>query len=175
MYQVGEYMIYGNHGVCKVIEIGNLPFSDFDEEKIFYTLQPIYTGSGKIFTPVENGKVKTRRLLTQEEALHLIDEAEGIEPILIADEKNRERRYKEALHSCDDRLIIAMIKTIQARRQSRIAQGKKSMALDEKYLLLAEETLYHELEIVLDETMDQVKERLESKLGEDSSIHPVAL
>lgn len=42
------------------------------------------------------------------------------------DEKKREEAYRNAIHSCDARELVKIIKTIYLRRQSRIEEGKKN-------------------------------------------------
>ena len=43
MFKVGEYVVYGMNGVCRVEEIGPMPLSGMDSDKIYYTLLPLYT------------------------------------------------------------------------------------------------------------------------------------
>ena len=71
MYEIGQLIVYGNEGVCRVEEIGTPKISGVDKHRDYYTLAPIYR-EGKVFTPVDS-KVFMRPVITREEALALID------------------------------------------------------------------------------------------------------
>lgn len=98
-----------------------------------------------------------RRILTKTEAMELIDGITKIDSLWIADEKTRELQYKEMFRKCDCRELVRIIKTIYARKQARLAEGKKVTTQDEKYFHMAEEALYGELAISLGMTKDEVK------------------
>ncbi|MCD8083479.1 MAG: CarD family transcriptional regulator, partial [Clostridiales bacterium] len=77
-------------------------------------------------------------------------------------EKMREERYRECLKTCDPRDWIKIIKTLYLRRLERTAQGKKITSTDEKYLHMAEDYLYSELQIPL----EIPKEKMETYITE---------
>ena len=53
MFQKGDYIIYGNTGVCQVKDIC-IPdgISSDSNDKLYYRLAPVY-GSGTIYIPVD--------------------------------------------------------------------------------------------------------------------------
>ncbi|MDO5291325.1 MAG: CarD family transcriptional regulator [bacterium] len=164
MFKIGEYIIYGNAGVCRVKDITTMDVTGVEKNKLYYELSPVYISGSKVFTPVNNEKVIMRPVITKQETLDLIDEILGIEELWIPDERVREQTYKEALRSCDCRELIKIIKTLYERKQERIEDGKKATAVDDRYLKSAEEYLYGELAIALDMDRDQVKEYIEKRV-----------
>lgn len=162
MYQIGDLIIFGNKGVCRVESVGFL--EEADNNKLYYTLVPYLSNSGKIYTPVDNDKVIMRPLLTKEEAFNLIDDINNIETLWVPNEKGRENEYKEAIKKCDCRELIKIIKTIYLRKQARLTNGKKVLAIDNKYYKIAEDNLYGELSIALNISMDEVKELILNKI-----------
>ena len=158
MYLVGEYIVYGTSGVCKVEAIGPMQMSGVSKDKLYYTLAPLYSKGSKVFTPVDNDKVVMRPVLTKEEAEELIAQIPSIELLWVADEKRREDIYKSALRTCDCKEWIKIIKTLYLRKMSRIAEGKKVTVSDGKYLHMAEERLYEELALALEMDKDEVVE-----------------
>ena len=42
MYEIGQLIVYGNEGVCRVEEIGTPKISGVDKHREYYTLAPIY-------------------------------------------------------------------------------------------------------------------------------------
>ena len=158
MFEIGDLVIYGNNGVCKITGIGKLDSSCAPKDEIYYTIEPYYSSGTKIYSPISNNKVIMRPVVSKEEAIELIDEIDKIEALWIADEKRREFDYKETIRKCDCKELVKIIKTIYLRKQSRLAEGKKVTTSDEKYFRIAEENLYGELAISLDMNKEEAKE-----------------
>lgn len=156
MFQAGEYIIYGTRGVCLVKGTGTLEFSQ--QDKLYYTLEPLYMAGSIVYAPVEAKGVVMRPVMTRGEAMALIESIPDIEELWIRDEKSRENAYKEAIKGCDNRELVRIIKTIYNRGRSRMAEGKKTTVADNKYFKIAEENLYGELAVSLSMTRDEVKE-----------------
>lgn len=157
MFNVGDYIVYGVNGVCKVEEIGSLNSGNLPKDRVYYTLLPVYLKGSKIFTPADNKKVLMRPVLNKDEAMELIDDIRNIDALWITDEKKRENDYRDALKKCDCKELVRIIKTIYSRKQGRIAEGKKMTMGDEKYFHMAEESLYGELAIPLNMDKEEVK------------------
>lgn len=164
MYEIGDYIVYGRNGVCKVEEIGPLKLSGTDRDKIYYTLQPVYSKSSTVYTPVDNDKIIMRRVLTEEEAQQLIDEIPSIELLWIENDKIREQKYKETINKYDCREWVRVIKTLYVRRQERISEKKPITNTDEKYLQAAEDYLYGELSIPLGIPKENMEEFISARL-----------
>ncbi len=167
MFSIGEYIVYGLNGVCRVEEIGPMNMSGVESDKIYYTLLPLYTKGSRVFTPVDNQKVVMRPVISKQEACQLIDDMPSIDGIEVVDDKRRELAYKEAVKSCDCRELIRIINTALKRKEERLAQGKKMSACDERYLKQAQDTLYGEFAISLKiekgEVQDFITNRMEMK------------
>ena len=157
MFQAGDVIVCGTHGVCRVEKVGPLSSAVADRDRLYYTLKPLYERGSVVFTPVDNEKMVIRPVISREEALRLIDGIRDAEALGIEDERKREENYKTALKSCRAEELVKMIKTINARKRSRAARGKKATDADSRYVKLAEDYLYGELAISLDLERDQVK------------------
>lgn len=173
MFQKDDYVIYGNNGVCRITDIGPLDMPGIPKERIYYTLVPYYTKDSQIFTPVDSMKVVMRPLIQKDAIMQLLEEIPDMEPLWIKDEKQREAQYKESLRKCDCRELIRIIKTIYYRMQSRIAEGKKITASDEKYFHLAEDRLYGEFAIILGMDRDQVRDYITEQVEGKKDIQTV--
>lgn len=164
MFDIGEYIIYGNHGVCEVKEISKKTISSMIGEKLYYTLAPVYVKGSTIYSPVDNGKVAIRSVLTKDEAEELIESMPEIGLIENVEEKKREMVYKDLIRSCNCRDLISMIKTLYKRRKERIEDGKKFTAIDERYYNQAKGCLYGEFAIALDMDMEDVEDYIIHKI-----------
>lgn len=149
MFEKGDYIVYGSSGICEVAEITTMDMEGIPKDKLYYVLCPYHQQGSKIFTPVENQKMKMRKILTEEEAEQLIEKIPKIEMLWIPNDKLREEKFKECIRSCECSEWICIIKTLYLRMQERTAQGKKVPAMDEKYKKLAEGHLYSELSLAL--------------------------
>ena len=118
MYQIGDLVIYGDSGACRVEAIGKLDVSYIDRSKLYYTLRPIYR-DGKIYAPTET-KVFMRPVLTFPEAQRIIGLIPSIKEIdcLSGNHRILKENYSQLLlsHNCID--LIRLIKTIYAKTSS---------------------------------------------------------
>lgn len=158
MFQVGELIVFGNNGVCRVEKIGAPDLIGVPAGVDYYTLAPYYKSNSRVFTPCNNDKIVMRPILTKDEALMLIKEISSIGLITVLDERKREDAYKEVMKSCDCRKFVSIIKTIHLRKQERLQEGRKITSSDEKYCQMAEDKLYEELAIALEIDKKEVKD-----------------
>lgn len=48
MFEIGTYIVCGQHGVCRVEDIGKLKLSEASGNKDYYTLSQVYSRGGRI-------------------------------------------------------------------------------------------------------------------------------
>ena len=66
MFSIGENIIYGTNGICRVGEIRTNPF-DASDSRLQYILYPLFdTSNSKIFTPVDNDNIVIRRPVSRD-------------------------------------------------------------------------------------------------------------
>lgn len=164
MFEKGDYIVYGSSGVCEVKDIGPMEMAGVKKGKLYYTLEQRHSSGSTIFTPVDNNKIVMRSIYSRGEAGELLETIPFIEALEIRDEKKREEFYKDSLRSCDFTEIIRLMKLIHIRKRKRMAAGKKIASLDERYLKMAEDGLYGELEVSLDLSRDDVEQLVSEKL-----------
>ena len=156
MYEIGQLIVYGNEGVCRVEEIGTPKISGVDKHREYYTLAPIYR-EGKVFTPVDS-KVFMRPVITREEALALIDRIPQMTAQVYENSNLRflNEHYQQCIqdYTCAD--LLQLIKDVRAKRRRMAERGKKLGLVDERYMKRAEEMLHGELAIALDMPREQV-------------------
>ena len=165
MYQSGELILYGGTGVCRVVDVVSRKFSRSEPEKLCYVLSPLYS-SGTITTPVDNGKVFTRPVISREEALDLIDSIPSIQAAAYHNPnlQQLENHYKTAMesHDCLDLLRLTM-STYQKKLERERAKLKFG-AVDRRYMERAEDLLFGELAVALGISRDSVQSFIEERL-----------
>lgn len=158
MFEKGELIMCGGHGVCRVVDITGNPIDRLDQKRKYYVLEPVFEKTSTIYTPVDNDKVVMRRIMNKEEAEKLIEHITEIDIMWIQEEKRREQTYKEAIRTYDSRSLVQIIKTLYLRKKSRLNEGKKILSSDEQYLHKAEELLYSEMSLALSIPKDEVED-----------------
>ena len=63
MFQTGDYISYSLCGLCKVVDVLWMQESKETGKKQYYFLQPINEKTRKIYTLIDNHKVRLRRLI----------------------------------------------------------------------------------------------------------------
>ena len=122
------------------------------------------SADSKIFYPVDSNKVMMRSVLSKEEAKNIVSAIGDIEPMWIDNDRQREEKYKEAIGSCDCQKLICIIKTLYARNQERISQGKRITYVDDRYLKEAKQNLNDEFSIALGIKPTEVEKYIEEHI-----------
>ena len=132
MFQPGDMVVYGTTGVCRVEEITQPNMSGVDRSKPYYLLKPLFQ-DGVIYTPVENGKVSIRPVISAKEAEALIDLIPGMQaeacraPTLQA----LAQHYQAVVRSHDCRDLIELMMSIYAKRCQAEAQNRRLGMVDD--------------------------------------------
>ncbi len=165
MFEKGAMLVHPTYGVCEVVHVGKIDMKHVKDDRLYYTLIPLYDGKSKLFIPTDSDGVGLRPVLTKEKAQKLVESLHQIEPVTVQNEKEREKIFKEMIRTGNTEDISRMIKTLYLRRQARLTAGKKAVSLDEKYLFLAREQLYGELAVSLGIEKNGVEEYIEKTLN----------
>lgn len=160
MFDIGDYVVYGQNGICQVLDITHPEITGVDSKRLYYVLAPEKSRDSKLFCPADNEKILLRKVISADEARKLIDESRELEPMWIMNDRLRDDSYKKAMKSCDLRQCIQIIKALLIRKKQREESGKKITATDERYLKQAEENLYSELSIATGLDRDKINDLL---------------
>ncbi len=165
MFEIGEYIVYGSSGICRVADIGPSPYDKADP-RVYYLLIPLHNPmSSTIYTPVDNDRVPMRRLMTLEEIEALLCAIPGIDVLCVPIEKQRREIYRNALATLCPQSFVQVIKTVDRRRAELTAARKHVPVSDLEYGRLARHLLCSECAQVLgvseEEAVRRISERLE--------------
>lgn len=163
MFMEGDFVVHGQDGVFEIVSKGKLNISCVDREKEYFTLQSVYRKGTIAYVPVNKAEQAMRLIISSKEAEGIIAEMSKLNEIEIADEKNRERQYREIVQKHDCREAIQLLKTLYVRKQKRLEAGKCVTALDEKYLRLVEEKILEEFSASLDLPKEEVQKYISEK------------
>lgn len=164
MFEIGDYVINANNGICKIEDKVHLDLPMSDKKKLYYMIVPIKEKGTKLYIPVDSDKQRIRRTMDAKQAMEIIDEMPEIEAVWIADDKQREKRYKEAIFSCEPKQLVGILKCMYQRNRQRSAEGKKSASIDERYFKMAENNLYSELAFAMQKNQEEIKQFIEERI-----------
>lgn len=166
MYSVNERIHYGGSGVCIIQEIATMRFGRTRER--YYVLKPVYQNASLIYVPIENTQLvsKMRPVLSRAEVDELIDSMPQIPTAWEEDPQARKTTFDNLLRSNECRSLIVIIKTLNAHKERRQADGKSLHVSDETILREAQRLLYDEFAGALDIQPTQVHAYIMDKLGQ---------
>lgn len=149
MYQIGDLIVYGGEGVCRVDEIGVPKISGINKQRQYYTLSPLYR-DGKVFAPVDT-TVFMRPVISRDEALSLIRDIPNMEASVYENSNLRflNEYYQERLQNYTCAGLLQLIRNTRAKREVMISRGKKLGLVDERYMKRAEDMLHGEFAVAL--------------------------
>lgn len=160
-----EFVVYGVHGVCRVLGTEKQLVDRKRTE--FLVLEPLEQTGSRFYLPVQNptamGKLKP--VLTWEELTQLLQSDSVREGDWISEENIRRTTYRELLSGADRLGLLQMVSTVYRYRSSQEMSGRKLHLCDENFLRDAEKFLSSEIALVMDLPLDQAKAFLREQLS----------
>lgn len=164
MAEVGQVVLYGAEGVCRISEICRMKVGHKREE--YYVLRPIHREGATVFVPLNNEALlsKMRPLLTVEEIHGLMEQVAGETPFWIEESGERKVEYQRILQGSDRLELLRMIRGLYLRRDALRQRGKYLRGSDEQMLRDAEKILNDELSLVLEIDRREVPEYIRRRM-----------
>lgn len=150
MYQVGERVVYGIHGVCQVAAVEQ---RRVDRKDLTYlVLEPVGHGGSRFLVPAHNeaALAKLRKILSPEEMEALLREESLHAGHWIPIENQRKQTYRELTAGTDRRSMLQMLCTVYRHKQAQFDAGKKVHQCDENFLRDGEKLIAGEIAVVME-------------------------
>lgn len=157
MFQVGDQVLYGIHGVCKILE---MQVQTVNRKKVeYYVLEPVSQIGSRYFVPSQNqvAASKLRPILSKAEIEELLSGEASRQNCWIQDENQRKQYYKELITSGDRAALISMLRALYQHKEQQMETGKKFHISDANFMRDAEKVIYSEFSMVLDIPYDQIE------------------
>ena len=164
MFQQGSLVVYGMHGVCKILgtEIRRVDRSSVE----YYVLEPVKQSEDRYYVPSQNpvAMSKMRPLLNKEQLDALLSSPEVSQNAWITDENQRKQRYRELITSGDRAALLSMVKALHIHKEEQAALGRRLHLCDENFLRDAENLLGGEFSLVLGIAPSEVGAYIKNKI-----------
>ena len=160
MYQVGDWVVYGVHGVCRVIGMEKQLVNR--KRSLFLALEPLTQSETRFYVPADNAAAlaKLKPVLTKDEMLKLLDSDDVRQNIWIEEENRRKQHYRELITGGDRISLMQMITTLYCYKAAQLAAGRKFHQSDENFLRDAEKQLSSEIALIMGFSLQEAREYL---------------
>lgn len=157
MFAVGDMVVYGGEGVCRVERIAPPEIRGMDAEKLYYTLAPLGR-TGHVMTPVDTG-VLMRPIMKREEAEQLLSQMQTLpeDQTDCVGVRALKEHYQQIVSSYDCIKMAGLIKAVCRRRKWAITHGKKISQLDDRFFRRAWDQLIGELAAALERSFEDME------------------
>lgn len=165
MFEVGEMVVYGEIGVCRIQDIIERELSG-KGMKSFYVMKPVYE-KGRIQVPADNPEIMLRPVISKERAEELIDVFPFVK-VEMCDESSVHRLanyYREMIRCQDCEKLITLIVSIYRKCRRKDGEDMKFSQTDKKYISKAEDLLYGEFAAALGIDREDVPGYIEKRVG----------
>jgi len=145
----GDYVVYGENGVCKIIDIRDESFAGLDVTA-YYVLETVYSHT-TIFIPLNSEALsgKLKKILSVEKINALIDDTAIITEEWIEDCKERAKHFEELLNGGERCELLWLIKVLSTHKTEVEEKNKRFYISDKNILTAAEKVITEEFAFVL--------------------------
>lgn len=165
MFEIGQWVMYGIHGVCRIAgtekQLVNRKRSEF------LVLEPLSKAESKFYLPLGNptALAKLKPVLSEDELRALLSSPEVREDNWIDEESRRKMYYKELITRGDRKEILQTIYALYRYKAAQMEAGKKFHLCDDNFLRDAEKLMSSEIALVLEMTMEQARDYLRTEFA----------
>ena len=166
MYEIGQMVVYGVHGVCRIIDQES---RTVDRKRMEYlVLEPVGQRGSTYLVPAGNPNAlsKLRPVLQRADVEKLLASEKIREPYWIPEENARKLYYKELLAGGDRVALLQMICSLERHRMEQAAQGKKFHQCDEIFMRDAMRLIDGEFSVALGISPAEVGPYIRARCGE---------
>ncbi len=167
MYQIGQKVVYGIHGVCHITGVEER-LSD-QKQVTYLVLEPVGQTGARFLVPTHNANAmaKVKPMLSREALEQMLTSEEVRSDGWIKDENQRKQTYRELISSGDRARLLRMVRTLYRHRAAQTAAGRKCHICDENFLRDAEKLLTGEIAEVMGLDPELTKDYLKNHLMQE--------
>lgn len=165
MYQLDDLVMYGIHGVCRIVDRVE---RTVDRKKAEYlVLEPQGQRGSQFLVPTgnPNAMAKLRPMMKRNELEALLHSDVIREDAWISEENERKQYYRTLVGNGDRAALLQMVYTLHLHKQQQEAIGRKFHQCDENFLRDAQRLIDSEFALVLGIEPDQVSQYIMDQMN----------
>ena len=165
MFQKGDFLMFRNSGVCRVIDIETPSFVE-DKERKYYRLEPVFPKKGLtvIYSPVDRN-TSIRPLISKEEAKQYLDDFGSLKVEIFHSAKPNllNAHYNELLSSFTFENYLRLLKEIHLKEEEAVRKDRHLSQVDLRYKEEAEQLVFEELAFIFGISCEEARKRFCSR------------
>ena len=169
MPNVGDYVNYGNQGVCRIDGRQSLKFGSAQPKRDYYILSPVYQKGSRVYVPADNQELleKMRPVLSPQEIDKAIASVKEDDISWISDRKQRLAKSHEILARRDEHELLQLASCFYLKSRD----GKQGLThTDANILKKAESIIAQEFSFALNLGTEDIGAYIRQKLGLPETI-----
>ena len=119
MYQKGDYINYGGHGICQIDDIRAMDFKTGAGKRDYYILHPVCQDGTVFYLPADGSAGRSRRLLTREEIDGILSGLRDAQMPWITDRKQRTEQFHQILSRRDTGELVLLARCLHLQQGER--------------------------------------------------------
>lgn len=164
MYQAGEWVVYGIHGICRVV--GTEKQLVNRKRTQYLVLEPLSQSESRFYLPMENpvAMAKLNAVLSRDALCELLASDQIRQDVWIDEENQRKQCYRELITSGDRIALLRMIRSLYSYKEAQLASGRKFHQSDDNFLRDAEKLMASEIALVMQMSTENARTYLREQL-----------
>ena len=164
MYQLGDLIMYGIHGVCRLVDRENRVVDK--KEAQYLVLEPLGQNASRFYVPANNpnAMAKLRPVLNRQELEEILRSDAVRKENWIETENLRKQYYRELITGGDRVALLQMVRTLHLHKKAQAEAKRKFHLCDENFLRDAQRLIETEFAVVLgipeNEVQDYILDRM---------------
>lgn len=164
MYQTGDWVVYGIHGICRVV--GTEKQLVNRKRTQYLVLEPLSQSESRFYLPMENpvAMAKLNAVLSRDALCELLASDQIRQDVWINEENQRKQCYRELITSGDRIALLRMIRSLYSYKEAQLASGRKFHQSDDNFLRDAEKLMASEIALVMQMSTEEARTYLREQL-----------
>ncbi len=166
MYELNDVLVYGNSGVCRLVDIRKEQFSG--TPTMYYILSPVFNGQSMLYVPIENTALSSKlRPVMMKETLHeMMLKAKSNDVSWENDDRLRSEKFQDVLSHGLSEELLSVMKSLVIHKNELKKTIKKLHSADERTLNLCEKIVGEEFAFAFGVDLQDALSHIESELSE---------
>lgn len=164
MYELNQILVYGNSGVCRLVDIRTETFTD--TPALYYILSPVFSSQSTLYVPIENPKLSSKlRPVMMKETLHeMVLTAKNSSASWESDDRIRAENFNKVVSNGMSSELLTIFKSLILHKHELKSGVKKLHNADERTLALCEKIVGEEFAYAFGVEVDDALSHIQNEL-----------
>ena len=164
MYELNQILVYGNSGVCRLVDIRTENFTD--KPALYYILSPVFSSQSTFYIPIENSKLSSMlRPVMMKETLHeMVLTAKHSNACWESNDRVRAENFNRVVSKGMSSELLTIFKSLIIHKHDLKSGVKKLHHADKRILELCEKIVGEEFAYAFGVEIDDALSHIQHEL-----------